>query len=977
MFYRLIENKRNEWFDSVDCTVREFIQYIINTGQMRDAQLEAIKTYLFLKIKCGNRPMWQLFAEGAFNDMDFDFESTNMRGVGTHEYQCTKNNPAAMALMQYALMKNKNGDFNSPALAEIVCRNCDTIDFNTTIRNIFSDEDYADYVYSLPMGAGKTFLMAAFIYIDLYFAQLEPASKIWAHNFMVFAPNGLKTSIIASLRNILEFNPAWIIPEPAASNIKRMINFEILDEQKSAKNSNLVKNPNAQKIAQYQPYENMMGLVAITNAEKVILNRVDKDVNDLNAFKNEKAWQEAKVANELRDVIGKIPNLAIFVDEVHHVVDTDNKLKQVIEKWTETQTFNAMVGFSGTPYLKSPNKICLDNETTIKSSDMPNIVYYYPLVDGIDNFLKRPTIEESELSDDEILKRGVRDFLGKYKDATYTYDDGRTRVAKVAIYCRTIENLEENVFPVVSSIVTEFGLNPEETILRYHQGNDNYNEPAGARENFSLLDSSESKKRIVLLVQIGSEGWDCKSLTGVILPYKDKTTRNSILQRSCRCLRQAVKGEKESALIWLNKENAEYLDKQLQEQQNSSLAELKNAKGNPKNLIERYSRMGHQHVPDIEYYQLEFNRVEKVVENKPDTEAQLLSQDLLIKAKLFQRITKDITTQTIGTQQDYETKDTPTTFNAWLHLILKESFHTLQKGELMPYEKQLHDIFDKITIVHDGVTMLNHEYDQDAIREKIRRAFITEYEIELTREEIEHNACILYIKHDKKAMHTDGLIDKIEAESSASIYPSQNIVKEIVDADRNVFKMTEEELQMIKSVQATGGDEMAKSLRNLLASKKISEECKHKDSTYQYLPYHFDSKLEQQFFEDIVSVVEKQHLEIYYNGDENLTSFIIKCYRKSGNRWTPIQNYIPDFLLLSRKEDGNIDKILILETKGDIYADSFKDKRIFMDEFTKMNNEHFAYPKFDFLYLQADKNNKNLNDLEIQTTQRINEFFNK
>jgi hypothetical protein len=30
---------------------------------MRDAQVEAIKTYLFLKIECRNKPLWKLFSK--------------------------------------------------------------------------------------------------------------------------------------------------------------------------------------------------------------------------------------------------------------------------------------------------------------------------------------------------------------------------------------------------------------------------------------------------------------------------------------------------------------------------------------------------------------------------------------------------------------------------------------------------------------------------------------------------------------------------------------------------------------------------------------------------------------------------------------------------------------------------------------------------------------------------------------------------
>ena len=52
MFYKMIENKCNEWYSSERCTVRNLIEYIEKTGQMRDAQIEAIKVYLFLKIGC-------------------------------------------------------------------------------------------------------------------------------------------------------------------------------------------------------------------------------------------------------------------------------------------------------------------------------------------------------------------------------------------------------------------------------------------------------------------------------------------------------------------------------------------------------------------------------------------------------------------------------------------------------------------------------------------------------------------------------------------------------------------------------------------------------------------------------------------------------------------------------------------------------------------------------------------------------------
>ena len=48
MFYKIISRKCNEWLNSDECSVKNFVANIENIGYMRDAQIEAIKTYLFL-----------------------------------------------------------------------------------------------------------------------------------------------------------------------------------------------------------------------------------------------------------------------------------------------------------------------------------------------------------------------------------------------------------------------------------------------------------------------------------------------------------------------------------------------------------------------------------------------------------------------------------------------------------------------------------------------------------------------------------------------------------------------------------------------------------------------------------------------------------------------------------------------------------------------------------------------------------------
>ena len=55
MFYKLIQHKRDQWLASGQSVVADVIGYMERRGMLRDAQVEAIKTYLFLKIACKDR----------------------------------------------------------------------------------------------------------------------------------------------------------------------------------------------------------------------------------------------------------------------------------------------------------------------------------------------------------------------------------------------------------------------------------------------------------------------------------------------------------------------------------------------------------------------------------------------------------------------------------------------------------------------------------------------------------------------------------------------------------------------------------------------------------------------------------------------------------------------------------------------------------------------------------------------------------
>lgn len=950
MYYKLIKKKCDEWMKSSDCTVRELIQYIYTQNKMRDAQIEAIKIYLFLKIACGNRPLWKLFSEGYFNSLDFNTMELTMEAR-----TILTSNKAAAALLEYALLKDKNGNQLAPELEKLIKSQREYINYEDSFKKIFYGVNYTDYLFSLPMGAGKTYLMAAFIYLDLYFALNEPENPAFAHNFMVLAPSGLKSSIIPSLKNIQEFDPTWIIPEPTASHLKRMIKFEILDEQKSAKKSNLIKNPNAQKINNHQPLEDLMGLVAITNAEKVILDRIDKDKSE-NLFSQEEAIK-IRIANELRDIIGRIPHLAVFIDEVHHAADGEIKLRQVVEEWTKKHSFCGVLGFSGTPYLEKAESVTLSDSFVIKNTDLSNVVYYYPLIKGIGNFLKVPEVKYADNDTETIVKNGIKEFFNNYLNTVYA----NGVCAKLAIYCGKIETLEELIYPLASRMVSEYGLNPTEVILKYHGGNKTYPQPEDSETEFASLDTDFSKIRIVLLVQIGKEGWDCKSLTGVILPQKGVCPTNMVLQTSCRCLRQVIKNGNETALIWLNKFNADTLNKQLKQQQNISLQELNKGKHQKTIQIERFSRMDKLKVPPIEFYQLKVSYQTLITEEHPHTVQKLTDENIFTEANATLIHWQDLSGKTLEHYLAETEAGEYVSFRQWLYQIMRESFRTLALENLKEHEAILKKIFERITLKDEmGNTQYDNRYDQDSIRSLIRKAFVPKRDFSIKEEIIPCKASLLQIER---------LISPVSVQDDKPFFPSQGDVKAIVDWDTNAQNkvLSPEELTLIEKMKKMG-----------YPMPEPTDPHPEREQTYHYLPYRFDSGLEREFFRDsvlpILESYKSQKLEIYFNGDDTLTDFKIDCYKQTNKEWRYIGKYVPDFLLLKRNEDGSIHRIIIIETKGEGFAAKFADRRQFMEtEFIRKNNAYFGYERFRFLYLEETLSKE---EREIKTIKAIKEFFN-
>ena len=537
-------------------------------------------------------------------------------------------------------------------------------------------------------------------------------------------------------------------------------------------------------------------------------------------------------------------------------------------------------------------------------------------------------------------------------------------MSKLGIYCGTIEKLEQLVSPLVLSIATEYGL-PQDAVLRFHKGNKQYPQPADSQMEFDILDKPISRTRIVLLVQIGKEGWDCKSLTGIILSQEGDCPKNMVLQTSCRCLRQVDKGAPETALIYLNADNAETLNAQLEQQHHITLKEFTEAGGGKKTL-NRYDRTQYLKLPKVEFYQL-CVRFDTVTTQSADPE-----RDISDAARGTELAPETITTTDFTMKphtrefKDTERGEIPAEFTRWLYEIARSSIGTVTMSDLRKYHDALKTVFDTITYARDGGRYFSSKYDRGMVEANIRKSFSEKRSFMTVEELISEEAILLNIA---------GFKPTVQADEPDAYYPDEKTVENIVLDDAGKLKKDPKIEATAKALEELGNKKMADDLRRQTASHP------QKDKSFHYLPYHTGSGFEWKFMDELLPYLDDPkikplNLEIYYNGDRTLTEFQIKCYKSVNGHWRYIGMYTPDFLILQRR-DGKIHKVIIVETKGEGYADAqrFKDRRTFMEtEFIRKNNEKFGYERFEYLYLEDSV--PEMERLRM-VREKVQEFFGK
>lgn len=916
--YSLIKNKTQTWIESErqnnQSLITSTLDYVTKTGQLRPPQTEAIQTYLWLKFVGHNKRLADLVRAGCLYDAAI---AQNYKA-----YHTFKGNYVTQFLNQF-FQDNNLKNLHRKLLDDPLGK---TVNWPNLLEDLLHNFNYPNYLFSLPMGAGKTFLMACFIYLDLYFANLFKTDKRFAHNFVVFAPQASKTAILPSLKTIKNFRPNWILPPNEADKLKQLITIEILDTLSSKRKDKLHgNNPNLERVNRITQTKDF-GMVFITNAEKVVLKRYAAEeqiyVDSKTVFYDQKKSAEFKKTNQLRAALSQIPNLTVILDEVHHAYKSagrgEKKLRQAVEVLNQAGKVNCVIGLSGTPYVKT--KIVIEGKN-IRLNQIQDIVYHYPLNIGIGKFLKKPNIRKASVEEGRFIQQALSDFFSNYD---LQYENGTK--SKVAFYCPSIKKLNDEILPVVQNWYRKHRPQQAHEIFRYYSNADRKNNKAYElpKENlaiFNNLDKPYSKKRVILLVAVGTEGWDCRSLTAVVLP-RQKTTKNFVLQTTCRCLREVENAAHEKALIYLSAGNYETLDRELKENYHLSITDLVEKKDQKIRVQVRKPKLG-----QLKYKQVE-TKYQIIKRTAPEIKQELAAFDFSELKKRF-GYDKSIVSSRIGTSgltAAVTVADVKAnipglfSFEDFIYDLAARTYGLFSESDLVKYYASELTALHKVIEQELGWLSLNPKLNLNDLTKLIATCF------------------------SPKIEYTKAIIER-ETEIELLEWLGSNNEINLISPAGKVYKIMP---------QIPASDLLGK--RGYINHPEYIEtdffgdqnNCDPQNISYNYVPYRMDSKFEQNALTEILKLSELQDLEVYFNGykDQRLQSFWIQ---------TPRGRYTPDFLILKRKQNQKytrgrtipIEKALIIETKGQLYYNAeFRAKEKFVKhEFLKYN-PHLRYHCF-------------------------------
>ncbi len=506
---------------------------------LREPQFEALEMYIFLKEYLGNRHVHEIFTDWYTKQNGFEGRST--LGIEQLELLGELNTTQYEAVFRYI---RKSGNRN-----------------------------YANYIFALPMGTGKTILMATCIFYEFLLANKFPKDPKYCRNALVFAPD---RTVLQSLKEIQTFDMTKVIPHEYFNFLSRHIQFHFLEEAGTTLST--------MDRSQFN--------IIISNAQKIILKKqhTEKSASErlfksgaptykpgsvYDQFSGLYNFDTPEDENELTtnqrfQKLTRLEQLAIFVDEAHHAFGS--KLARDMGLQKSKTSLRLTIDELAASLERAGTRVCACYNFTgtpyVGQQVLPEVVYGYGLKEAIDKgFLKKVRLHTyTNPKDSEFVRLTIKDFWDNHRGLRH-----EGMLPKLALFSSTIDELKNDLRPAVESALSEFGV-PLSSIL-VNVGDSKLTSNDELRE-FINLDTQSSEKQFILLVNKGKEGWNCRSLFGVAL-YRRPKSKIFVLQASMRCLRQ-IGEDQQTGHIYLSAENAQILDDELQQNFRVSVNEIHN-----------------------------------------------------------------------------------------------------------------------------------------------------------------------------------------------------------------------------------------------------------------------------------------------------------------------------------------------------------------------------------------------------------------
>ncbi len=719
--------------------------------------------------------------------------------------------------------------YNFPVLWKNIAENDDFVREHSlqALRETLALE-YPSYILALAMGAGKTALIGAIIATEFAMA-LEYPDGPFVQNALVFAPG---TTILGSLRELAAIPYERILPPRLFKQFAATV--KLIFTRDGERDIPVIKGSSFN--------------VVVTNTEKIRIQKETIRKSDIGTLFNPKKEDEARaeIANLRLLSIAGLPHLGIFSDEAHHTYGQalDTELKKV------RKTVDYL-------HEKSPNLICVVNTTGtpyFKRQPLRDVVIWYGLSQGIaDNILKSvgDNIHAYDFDDDakQMVAEVVGEFFKKYRDVKLP--DGSP--AKLAMYFPQTEDLRE-LRPVVEARLLDLGL-PTDLVLERHSESH-----AAEKAAFERINDPHSPHRVILLVNMGTEGWNVPSLFACALARKLRTSNNFVLQAASRCLRQ-VPGSNVEASIYLSVQNRRTLDKELAETYGETLDDLRKSRSNSRTATITLRKLK---LPPLVIRQL----VRTVIRKDDGTAAPLrFEKPAHVTAALLEKTSFRIARQSATRALLKQTGDTIT--------IAAEP-----------------DTLDLYTAATELAAI--YRLDEWAVLDELRRVYPGDDEIPLA--------------------HLAELGAQIEAQTCHYEVKTEQIDRALALVKPEGFDLGHD---------ADGNEIYTAEIRYPVQREKLLAhfhdwQTRHGESCaafgFHYTPYAFDSNPELSFFEQLfehVGLHADQVEDIYFTGaitDPQKSDFYVEYLGEDG-RW---HRYTPDFII--RRKDG---RCLIVEIKAE------------------------------------------------------------